>query len=79
MLPRWNWDSPIPTLANECAPPLPPGPGEGGGTLAVGGRGVGVPIPTTGENDLPTLYIFLKKLVFCFFFNPAVKGDLLIL
>ena len=21
MSPRWNWDSPIPSLASECAPP----------------------------------------------------------
>ncbi len=32
MSPRRNWDSPIPSLASECAPP--PGTKGGGGTLA---------------------------------------------
>ncbi len=47
MSPRWNWDSPTPLAASECA--LPPGPKGGGDTLACGYRGGGVPIPTTGE------------------------------
>ncbi len=34
MSPRWNWDSPTPLAASECA--LPPGPKGGGGTLACG-------------------------------------------
>ncbi len=29
MSPRWNWDSPTPLAASECA--LPPGPKGGGG------------------------------------------------
>ncbi len=57
MSPRWNWDSPTPLAASECA--LPPVPkGGGGGTLACCKRGGGVPIPTTGEtlSTLPTLW-----------------------
>jgi hypothetical protein len=27
--PRWNWDSPNPSLASECAPPPPPRTGKG--------------------------------------------------
>ena len=44
MSPRWNWDSPTPLAADECAPP----------TLWSGGEG----IPTTGEtlSTLPTLW-----------------------
>jgi hypothetical protein len=34
MSPRWNWDSPTPSLASECAPP--PGTKGWGGTLACG-------------------------------------------
>jgi hypothetical protein len=30
---RWNWDSPIPSLASECAPP----PGTKGAHLPAGG------------------------------------------
>ena len=43
MSPRWNWDSPTPSLASKCAPP----PRSKGG----------VPIPMTGEtlSTLPTL------------------------
>ncbi len=41
MSPRWNWDSPTPLAASECA--LPPGPKGGGGAhspAAKGGGGV---------------------------------------
>jgi hypothetical protein len=34
-VPRWNWDSPTPSLVSECAPP-PGTKGLGGGTLACG-------------------------------------------
>ncbi len=56
MSPRWNWDSPTPSAASECA--LPPGP-KGGGAHSPAAKGVGgVPIPTTGEtlSTLPTLW-----------------------
>ncbi len=45
MSPRWNWDSPTPLAASECA--LPHGP-----------KGGGAQIPTTGETltTLPTLW-----------------------
>ncbi len=54
---RRNWDSPTPSLASECAPPPSPRT-KGGGTLAAGEGGGGVPIPTTVENlsTLPTLW-----------------------
>ncbi len=40
MSPRWNWDSPTPLAASECA--LPPGP-KGGGAHAPAAPGGGVP------------------------------------
>jgi hypothetical protein len=55
MSPRWNWDSPTPLAASECAPP--PGP-KGGKAHSPAAKGVGgVPIPTTGEtlSTLPIL------------------------
>jgi hypothetical protein len=43
MSPRWNWDSPTPLAASECA--FPPGP-KGGGAHSPAAKGVGgVPIP----------------------------------
>jgi hypothetical protein len=38
MSPRWNWDSPTPLAASECA--LPPGP-KGGGAHSPTDKGVG--------------------------------------
>ncbi len=38
MSPRWNWDSPTPLPASECA--LPPGP-KGGGAHSPAAKGVG--------------------------------------
>ncbi len=38
MSPRWNWDSPTPLPASECA--LPPGP-KGGGAHSPTAKGVG--------------------------------------
>jgi hypothetical protein len=38
MSPRWNWDSPTPLAASECA--LPPGP-KGGGEHSPAAKGVG--------------------------------------
>jgi hypothetical protein len=38
MSPRWNWDSPTPLAASECA--LPPGP-KGGGAHLPATKGVG--------------------------------------
>ncbi len=38
MSPRWNWDSPTPLAASECA--LPPGP-KGGGAHLPTAKGVG--------------------------------------
>ncbi len=38
MSPRWNWDSPTPPLASECAPP-PGTKGEGATRLRVRGWG----------------------------------------
>ncbi len=56
MSPRWNWDSPTPLAASECA--LPPGP-KGGGHTRLRLKGWGSPnsTPTTGEtlSTLPTL------------------------
>jgi hypothetical protein len=40
MSPRWNWDSPTPLAASECA--LPPGP-KGGGAHSPAAKGVGSP------------------------------------
>ncbi len=38
MSPRWNWDSPTPLAASECA--LPPG-SKGGGAHSPSAKGVG--------------------------------------
>jgi hypothetical protein len=38
MSPRWNWDSPTPLAASECA--LPPGP-KGRGAHSPAAKGVG--------------------------------------
>ncbi len=40
MSPRWNWDSPTPLVARECA--LPPGP-KGGGAYSPAAKGWGSP------------------------------------
>jgi len=74
MSPRWNWDSPTPLAASECA--LPPGP-KGGGAHSPAAKGVGksqfqrlekrlalcllcdhVPCPTTTEG-LGKFFLFL--------------------
>jgi hypothetical protein len=39
MSPRWNWDSPTPLAASECA--LPPGPKGVGGAHSPAAKGVG--------------------------------------
>ncbi len=41
MSPRWNWDSPTPLAASECA--LPPGPKGGGHTTRLLLKGWGSP------------------------------------
>ncbi len=58
MSPRWNWDSPTPLAASECAHCPPPVP-KGGGAHSPAAKGGGVLIPTTGEtlSTLPTLCI----------------------
>jgi hypothetical protein len=55
MSPRWNWDSPTPSLASECA--SPPETKGGGGHTRLRVRSWGVPIPPTEErlSTLPTL------------------------
>ncbi len=53
MSPCRNWDSPTPSLASECAPSPEQ---KGGGTLACGWVGGGVPIPTTGKSLALTAY-----------------------
>jgi hypothetical protein len=52
MSPRWNWDSPTPLAASECA--LPPGP-KGGGAHSPAAKGV-------GESQLQRLE---KRLALC--------------
>ncbi len=53
MSPRRNWESPTNSPASGCAPPG--NQRVGGGTLACGWRGGGVPIPTTEEKAETTL------------------------
>ncbi len=50
MSPRWNWDSPTPSLASKCAPP----PRTNGG----------VPIPTTGEKKSANQGSYVKLVGF---------------
>ncbi len=53
---RWNWDSPTPSLAEECAlPPLVPG----GGAHSLGRGGGGVPIQTRGHLRVMTYTVVL--------------------
>ncbi len=52
MFPRWNWDSPTPLAASECA--LPPGP-KGGGTHSPAAQGVGESQFLRLEKKLSTL------------------------
>ncbi len=61
MSPRWNWDPPSPLSRKRVCPST--GTRGGGGTLACGWGGGGVPIPTIGEKAysaysvLPTLAV----------------------
>jgi hypothetical protein len=62
MSPRWNWDSPTPSLASECAPP--PGT-KGGGALSPAGEGLGESQFRRLEkklNTLPTLWLKVSQL-----------------
>ncbi len=61
MSPRWNWDSPTPSLAREYAPT--PGT-KGGGHTRLRVRGGGVPIPTTGEKAQHSAYSVLQTVKF---------------
>jgi hypothetical protein len=60
MSPRWNWDSPNPSPASECA--LPPGQkgGGGGGAHSPAAKGVGKSLFRRLEkkrSTLPTLHV----------------------
>ncbi len=55
MSPRWNWDSPTPSLASECA--LPPEPKGGGAHLLVGG-GWGSPNSDDWRKSLALCLLF---------------------
>ena len=54
MSPRWNWDSPTPLAASECA--LPPGP-KGGGAHSPAAKGVGESQFQRGDIHCDALYI----------------------
>ena len=58
MSPRWNWDSPTPLAASECA--LPPGP-KGGGAHSPAAKGV-------GESQFQRLE---KRLALCLLCAPS--------
>ncbi len=60
MSPRWNWDSPTPLAASECA--LPPGP-KGGGAHSPAAKGV-------GESQFQRLD---KRLALCLLCGKAVS------
>ncbi len=49
MSPRWNWDSPTPLTASECA--LPPAP-KGGGAHSPAAKGMGESQFQRGEKRL---------------------------
>jgi hypothetical protein len=59
MSPCWNWDSPTPLAASECA--LPPGP-KGGGAHSPAAKGL-------GESQFQRLE---KRLALCLLCGPAV-------
>jgi hypothetical protein len=59
MSPRRNWDSPNPSLASECAPPIPNWGGGGGWAHLPAGEGLGESQFRRLEkklNTLPTLW-----------------------
>ena len=57
---RWNWDSPTPLAAGECAPP-PFGPGGRADSLAA--KGVGSPNSNEGTYTV-VLYIYKYFVVY---------------
>ncbi len=60
MSPRWNWNSPTPLTASECA--LPPGP-KGGEAHSPAAKGVGESQFQRLEkklSTLPTLWVILS-------------------
>jgi hypothetical protein len=60
---RQNWDSPTPSLANECAPPPPPRT-KGGGAHSPAGEGVGEYQFRRLEkklSTLPTLWLIVNS------------------
>ncbi len=62
MSPRWNWDSPTPLAASECA--LPPGP-KGGGVHSPAAKGV-------GESQFQRLE---KRLALCLLCGMKLHGE----
>jgi hypothetical protein len=62
MSPRWNWDSPTPLAASECA--LPPGP-KGGGAHSPVGKGV-------GESQFQRLEKRLALCLLCAWSQPII-------
>jgi hypothetical protein len=64
MSPRWNWDSPTPLAASECA--LPPGP-KGGGAHSPAAKGV-------GESQFQRLE---KRLALCLLCGPGLDPSIL--
>ncbi len=71
MSPRWNWDSPTPLAASECAlPPVPKG-GGGGGTLACCKR--------VGESQFQRLEKRLALCLLCAFSSSRGVRTLLLL
>jgi hypothetical protein len=63
---HWNWDSPTPSPAGECAPSLVPG--EGAHSLA--GEGVGVSQLQRGDRHGCTLGIYGMHLVLFAYLDP---------
>ncbi len=53
---RWNWDSPNPSPASECAPPPPLVPGGGAHAHA---REGGWASPSSNEETYTTLYMYV--------------------
>jgi hypothetical protein len=52
---RWNWDSPTPLVAGECAPPPI---GRGGKALSLAAKGVGESQFQRGDIHCGALYIY---------------------
>ncbi len=75
MSPRWNWDSPTPLAASECA--LPPGPKGGGpgGHTRLRLKGWGSPNSNDWRNAKHSAYSVIISALFMYVLRDAAQGE----